>query len=203
MRPLNFFSPSFGVGTTTIATGYLLRHATPDNPIWMGVDDSVRYRAVALSCGQPAPHHLASVTLTGDKQGPAATVVDLSEVRCECDVRITDAYMSECNNVLVITPDYVRLAEVTYSLRNYITGFKPTDGFVLFNLPGRVLTAKDVTTVLPLRHIATMPYDAAVPRAIDSGLLTTRMPETLRRVADAIHAHVNQLSLIPQGDDHE
>lgn len=203
MRPLNFFSPSFGVGTTTVATGYMLRHATIDNPMWMGVDDPVRFRAVALSCGHPVPHELPMVTLTGNLLNPVASVVDLSHRDTACDIHISDAYISECDNVLVITPDYTRLAEVTYSLRNYITGFKPTDGFVLFNLPGRVLTEKDVTTVLPMRHIATMTYDAAVPRAMDAGLLATRIPATLRDVADAIHAHVNQLSLTPQGDDHE
>ena len=52
---------------------------------------------------------------------------------------------------------------------------------VVIDEPGRALSAHDVSEVLGVPVAATVPIDAAVARAVDAGLLTTRLPRSLER----------------------
>ena len=47
--------------------------------------------------------------------------------------------------------------------------------------PERTLRANDIEAVLWRSVVATIPYDPAIVRAIESGLLTTRLPALLAR----------------------
>lgn len=55
------------------------------------------------------------------------------------------------------------------------------DGVVLITEPGRALDASDVAEVIGAPIRAELAQDAAVARAIDAGLLASRLPRTLAR----------------------
>lgn len=76
------------------------------------------------------------------------------------------------HSLLVTRPCYLALR------RAVATGLQPT-GIVLINEPGRALTARDVERSLHAPVIAELQYDPAVARAVDAGLLASRLPRSL------------------------
>jgi hypothetical protein len=66
------------------------------------------------------------------------------------------------------------------SLRRAINGQRP-DGIVLIEEPGRALTSKDIASVLSLPVVANIPFESAISRAVDAGLLASRLPQLLQR----------------------
>lgn len=75
--------------------------------------------------------------------------------------------------LLVTKPCYL-------ALRRTIVGeaVGPT-GIVLVNEPGRALRAQDVAAAIQVPVVAELDLDPAVARAVDAGLLTSRLPRTL------------------------
>ena len=76
--------------------------------------------------------------------------------------------------LLVTRPCYLALR------RAIDTPLRPC-GVVLINEPGRALTATDIEAVLGHPIVATVPYDVAISRAVDAGLLASRVPRILAR----------------------
>jgi len=56
-------------------------------------------------------------------------------------------------------------------------------GLVVINEPGRSLTARDIGNAASLPVLAQVPFDPAVSRAIDSGLLASRVPKSMQPIA--------------------
>lgn len=54
-------------------------------------------------------------------------------------------------------------------------------GAVLVEEPGRAVSASDIERALGVPLVATLPWDPAVARAVDAGLLATRLPASLAR----------------------
>jgi hypothetical protein len=83
-------------------------------------------------------------------------------------------------SLLVTRPCYLALRQAVRAET------RPT-GVVLVEEPGRALSRRDVEHSLGVPVEATVSYDPAVARAVDAGLLTTRLPriisKELRRVA--------------------
>ena len=52
------------------------------------------------------------------------------------------------------------------------------DGLIVLTEPGRALSERDATEVLGIPLAATLPIDPAVARAIDAGILTSRLART-------------------------
>lgn len=78
-------------------------------------------------------------------------------------------------------PCYVGLATLT------ATGGGWCDGTILVHEDGRALAERDVTDVLGVPVVATVPIDAAVARATDAGLLLARLHRLpLRRLAPLV-----------------
>jgi len=76
------------------------------------------------------------------------------------------------HSLLVTRPCYLALR------RAVATGMQPT-GIVLIEEPGRALTARDVERSLNAPVVAELQYDPAVARAVDAGLLASRLPRSL------------------------
>jgi hypothetical protein len=57
-------------------------------------------------------------------------------------------------------------------------GLRP-DGLVLVVEPGRALGARDMAQVLATPVLAEVPWDPAIARAVDAGLLASRLPASL------------------------
>lgn len=82
-------------------------------------------------------------------------------------------------DLLVTRPCYLSLAAAQ------ALDHRPT-GVVLVNEPGRALTSRDVSGCLGVPVITRLPYDTAISRAVDSGLLSRRLPQQLRRAAQRV-----------------
>lgn len=83
-------------------------------------------------------------------------------------------------SLLVTRPCYVSLRH------SVLLTHRPT-GVVLVTEPGRVLTVSSIEHAVGAPVVAQVPWDPAVARAVDSGMLASRLPRTLantlRRVA--------------------
>ena len=77
------------------------------------------------------------------------------------------------HRVLVTRPCYLALRRAPFT--------PPPTAIVLINEPGRALNAADIETVIGMPITATIPYTDSIARAVDAGLLTTRLPRELAR----------------------
>ena len=66
-------------------------------------------------------------------------------------------------------------------MRHAINATSAATGIEMIDEPERTLRANDIEAVLWRSVVATIPYDPAIVRAIESGLLTTRLPALLAR----------------------
>jgi cellulose biosynthesis protein BcsQ len=55
-------------------------------------------------------------------------------------------------------------------------------GVIVVSEPDRVLTSRDVESVLKLKCVAEIPYTSEISRRVDSGLLKSRLPMALQSV---------------------
>jgi hypothetical protein len=81
---------------------------------------------------------------------------------------------SATHSLLVVRPCYLGLRRAT------TTSFRPS-GVVVVNERGRALEPADIEDVLGVPVVAVVDHDVAVGRAVDAGLLGTRVPAALRR----------------------
>jgi hypothetical protein len=88
---------------------------------------------------------------------------------------------------LVTRPCYLALRRATHKIHQ---GDVVIDGCILVNEPGRALSSNDVATVLRTPVSADVPYDTAISRAVDAGLLSHKVPRALdEALADLITEH--------------
>lgn len=98
-------------------------------------------------------------------------------------VYVGDAARSaeDATRILVIRPCYLALrAAVSDDLT------AEADGYVLFDEPSRALGASDVSNVLGLPCLATVPVTGTTSRTIDAGVLAMRMPASLAAAATSV-----------------
>lgn len=76
-------------------------------------------------------------------------------------------------NLLVTRPCYL-------ALRRAVASQQKPDGIFLIGEPGRALTSRDVARALNAPIVAEMAYDPTLARAVDAGLLSSRMPRSMR-----------------------
>lgn len=84
------------------------------------------------------------------------------------------------SSLLVTRPCYLSLHRAAQSRR--------PDGIVLVDEPGRVLRPADVARALGVPVLAFVPWEAAVSRAVDAGLLAQRVPRALQPLWSVIPA---------------
>lgn len=100
--------------------------------------------------------------------GDAELVVDCG--RAEFPAAATLVAESD-RSLLVLRPCYL-------ALRRAMVAPRPS-GVILVCEPDRALSAADVEDVLGVRVVAEIPWDPTVARAVDAGLLVTRLPRRL------------------------
>ncbi|MGF1595544.1 MAG: hypothetical protein ACFCVK_01205 [Acidimicrobiales bacterium] len=77
-------------------------------------------------------------------------------------------------SLLVTRPCYLALSAAT--------GHRRPDGIVVVRERGRALGDADIAAAIGAPVVATIPHDPAVARAVDAGLLGTRLPRPLRHL---------------------
>ena len=75
-------------------------------------------------------------------------------------------------SILVVRPCYLALRRAT---RSTIT----PDSVIVVQEPGRALTTNDIEGVVGAKVTTTIPVDPTIARAVDAGLLSSRLPITL------------------------
>lgn len=161
-----FYAAKGGQGCSTVATVAALMSAEHGPTILVGGPD------VAALLAQPA----GSETFEVGALTVAPTVPeDYDPSRHALIIDAGTDPDAECYGVryLVTRPCYLALRRAMHTAR--------PDGVVLITEPGRALDASDVAEVVGAPIRAEVATDPAVARAVDAGLLASRLPRTLTR----------------------
>lgn len=131
-------------------------------------------RGAGARARPPAPEAGAALAVAlGD--GPAPTFVDCGtavEPAARAVVEVADVA------AVVLRGCYLGLRRAVHS-----PALARTTAAVLFEEPGRTLAARDVSDVLDIPVLARVPVKHPIARAVDAGVLSTRLPEPLARAA--------------------
>jgi MinD-like ATPase involved in chromosome partitioning or flagellar assembly len=120
------------------------------------------------------------------RDGPVPTVLDLGTATSPAGralVEVADAA------VVVVRGCYLALRRAVHS-----PALARTAGVVLVQELGRSLGATEIADVLDRRVLARVPVRVPVARAVDAGVLATRLPEALARPAADV---LGRLGLLP------
>jgi len=129
-------------------------------------------RIADLAGDLPESGATLAVALT---QGPAPVLVDCGTARepaSRAVVEVADIA------VVVLRECYLGLRRAVHA-----PALEHTDGVVLLHESTRSLSAREVGDVLDLPILARVPVRDTIARAVDAGVLTTRLPEPLARAA--------------------
>jgi len=91
-----------------------------------------------------------------------------------CGVVPTELLARASSSLLITRPCYLSLRRAAQ------LNVAPT-GVVLINEPGRALGKRDVESVIGAPVIAEITFDATISRAVDAGLLASRLPGMLAK----------------------
>lgn len=201
-----------GVGTSVVAATLALRTAasgvdcllvdldgdqpavlgtpTPPGPgiaDWLGAGAEVPVDALA-QLETPVVNRLSllplgsgDVTMTSERLGVLAGVLAGSPRACVVDAGPTPVLGRWWEGIgvslLVIRPCYLALRR--------IGAVHPATELVVVEELGRALSVNDVSAAIGLPVRCRVPWDPAVARAVDAGLLATRLPRSVRALGVA------------------
>jgi MinD-like ATPase involved in chromosome partitioning or flagellar assembly len=119
----------------------------------------------------PRGHDGAAAPRWGDLAAALAAVGDVV-VDAGTGLPPGELLAAATQSLLVTRPCYLALR------RAVAAGVQPT-GIVVLEEPGRALNCRDIERALGAPVVAELAYDPAVARAVDAGLLASRLPRTL------------------------
>ena len=155
----------------------------PDGTAPCEVNSALRLLSRPMSSDATEMQWLSLATEISSLSGPV--VVDLGTLHP--GKPLVDAATA---TYLVTRPCYLALRRATSLLAH---GTSSIDGCILIEEPGRALTSKDIEVVLRVPVVAALPLDSAVTRAVDAGLLASRVPKSLDDgLGDLIATHTKQ-----------
>lgn len=177
MTKTNIYRLKGGSGATTIACAMAL---TSPRPVVLGAATLNEYEDLAACLGLP----------NGD--GDDAYVNDKVTMRLIADadafddsnidlIMSTDAAIAGWDNILVTRLCYLALRKAVAA-----TAVLPTS-IIVIKEPMRALDVKDAERCVSRPAIAIVNLDPAVARSIDAGLLSARMPSSLRGPIERLH----------------
>jgi hypothetical protein len=149
----------------------------PDGWARLEVDTGTGVALVPRGAGPlgPAARVEDLAGLLADDRRPVVVDCGLVELgaRGDAEARLAMA-AAAMRSVLVTRGCYLALRRATDA------PLRPS-GVVFVREPGRALGAADIADILGVPVLAEVPCDPAVARAVDAGLLGTRLPRTLER----------------------
>jgi len=178
MKGTSFYSVKGGAGCTTVAAAFALLETRQHPRVTLKAKDYSDACAVlglpmfpAGNSTQKVSHRL-TLEPWGAPPDDIPTVYDYGLVG-------GNEEMPGARVFCVLRPCYLHL-------RRFQLSSIPATGIVLVDEPGRTLSRQDVEEVCGVPVVAQLCIDAAVARAIDSGLLATRVPQSLARSLSAL-----------------
>lgn len=175
-----FYSPKGGSGVSAVAAAVALQFARIHRTVLVDHGDDA---VPTLGVGGSTPDvfvgvgdnlHVGSAMAWRVNQWgtpPTVTIHDMAEHH------LAVQNPSGARRILVVRPCYLSLRRVMGGSSRFSKA--DADGVVLVSEPGRALGKRDVENCLGVPVLAEVPYDPAVARAIDAGLLSARMPKSL------------------------
>ena len=182
MTVIRFIQCKGGAGTSTVAVAFAARLAAQGRRVLVMGHDS---DALAAIMGLPPVNgdQRGSIIHVGDFANAdrlplALAVLDTCDTdwsvsvfagQYRADVCVLDGTDVEADRTYLVMrgPDYL-------TLRAACSNRPKVDGVVLVQEVGRALSAEDVTAVLGLPVLVTLPVDPAISRAVDAGVLVSR-----------------------------
>lgn len=164
-RNINLYSLKGGQGTSTTAVLLASKFASEGYTVLL-VDRQGGDLPALLGLGDDGAPLRSASNMVG------LLVPDTHEIQSHgYDVVISDlgGFVEGSENYLVTQPDYVALKRAI--AQDDVV--KASHGVIIVRPANRVLTDRDVTSVLTIPHIATIQMDESVARASDAGLLLT------------------------------
>jgi hypothetical protein len=180
-----FYSPKGGQGCSTTAALRALTLSEQGKDVLLLVDHDQFPMMCAILNAQVAPGRIAAdvsphlMVMAADTRWYAheheGDIDDVlfDHVIIDGGVHTTEPTLSEdTQRVLVVRNCYLAMRASVYLT---------PDRVILVLEPGRALCAQDVEQVLPVAApITVLPYDLAISRAVDAGLLSARIPKAAR-----------------------
>lgn len=166
----NFFSVKGGVGTTTVACAFALSIDEPTTLIDAAPNSDAKGVLAVTSDDCEVTNNLRYLRLPEVGQDDVRNltgriVIDWGTQEPQVDGK----------NILVSTLCYL-------SLRNATIKSPKIDGAILRSEEGRALSEKDVYSVLGKPILCMVRTDPVVARAVDAGMLPTRLPTILNPI---------------------
>lgn len=186
MTITKFYAAKHGVGCSTVAALFALRHpgrtllvdaaSTHDLPAILGLPN--------IEVGEPHSVTENLDVVVADEVLQIPDDAHYNHVVIDCG---TNDDVSGANVILVTDLSYVSLRRAIGS--PYLEQCTPR-GIVLVAEAGRALTEHDVEACTGLTVLARLPRDPSIARASDAGLLAGRSPR-IGSALDSIHTEVN------------
>lgn len=203
MPTIAIYAAKGGQGTTTIAAALAITHAHaghrtllvdtghditavlghPDNTHQPGLADYITNTNITLAdITTPTIENLDLITRgNGPIQFDTYTYGLALNGTSHYDTVIIDT-TTDAHPWLNHTDETILVTRPCYlAARRAINLTRRPDHIALINEPARSINATDIATITGAPVTATIPYDPAIARAIDAGLLATRLPRQLTR----------------------
>jgi hypothetical protein len=180
-RTVTFIGARGGQGTSTIAAALAFDAASDVPTSLLTHDPTAMARLLGAQPSGPGPFLAAPDLTVAGLDGPRSTLTVI-DAGSATNARDHQALGGE-RYAVVRGPCYLSLATLVSLLPDL-----RLDGVVLVAEPGRALSAADVTEVLALPVVATVPVRPAVARLIDAGLLAGKPTAVsgLRQLRDGV-----------------
>jgi len=165
-RTINLYGAKGGVGTSTVAALVALT-----------INDDGAGPTVALQAADGDHDDLQAILGV-----PASSDYVRLDGSDDSFVNVIDhcAWPPETHNLRDGDATYLVIRGCYLALRRVLAqGYHP-DGIILVAEPNRSLGGRDAVEILGAPVVATLAIDPAIARAIDAGILYTRMPRTAR-----------------------
>ena len=183
-----------GSGTTVVATSLALLSASQgidtclvdlagDAPSCLGLADPTDHQEIAVNS------RLQLLALGHLRRSPAHQWTTVSaHLGHSTRTVVVDAGLGEPAAALRAAAhhDLLVVRGCYLALRRAAVLHHPPSGVVLLNEPGRALRRQDVEAVTGAPVVSELAWDPTVARAVDAGLLATRVPRSLREGLGAL-----------------
>ena len=173
----------------------LLGLTTPEQGIseWMSNKMQLEFGDLLMKCGRNL-----SVAARGSEVLPDHNSGDwnylsraLNQIHDQAINIVVDAGISPVSKTLweVADTNYLIIRPCYLALRKAVEQNRSTTGVILITGGDRVLTRRDVQSVLKTEVIAEIAVDPEIARRVDSGLLHSRIPPALSAALSPLLAH--------------
>ena len=174
----------------------LLGLTTPEQGIseWMSNKMQLEFGDLLMKCGRNL-----SVAARGGELLPDHNSGDwnylsraLSQIHDQAINIVVDAGISSVSKTLweVADTNYLIIRPCYLALRKAVEQNRSTTGVILITGGDRVLTRRDVQSVLKTEVVAEIALDPEIARRVDSGLLHSRIPPALSAALSPLLTHL-------------